>query len=115
MLRMKINDVETKEEFNEGTEVQTKYFLLKHSLTCPISANANDVYEKFQSEANYPLYRLYVQRSRELSQYIEKTYNVKHESPQLIVFENGKAVANASHYDITERFLQQHNRFHAVN
>lgn len=112
---MKISDVGTKEEFNEITEVQTKYFLLKHSLTCPISANANEVYEKFKDEANYPLYRLYVQRSRELSQYIEESYHVKHESPQLIVFENGEAIADVSHYDITERFLQQHNRFHAVD
>ncbi|GAA0291421.1 bacillithiol system protein YtxJ [Gracilibacillus halotolerans] len=110
---MKINDVYTKEEFNEMTEVQNKYFLLKHSLTCPISANANEVYERFQSEANYPLYRLYVQKSQELSKHIEEEQSVKHESPQLLVFENGRAVANVSHYDITERFLQQHNRFRA--
>ena len=111
---MKINDVYTKEEFNEMTEVQNKYFLLKHSLTCPISANANEVYERFQSEANYPLYRLYVQKSPELSKYIEEEHGIKHESPQVIVVEGGKAVANVSHYDITDRFLQQYNRFRAT-
>lgn|SRR5690625_322728 len=111
---MKINDVYTTEEFNEMTEVQNKYFLLKHSLTCPISANANEVYERFQSESNYPMYRLYIQKSQELSQHIAEEQNIKHESPQLLVFENGKAVADVSHYDISDRFLQQHNRFRAV-
>lgn len=70
--------------------------LFKHSLSCPLSAAAYEEMLGLGSE----VVLVEVQRARELSSEIEKRTGVTHESPQVIVFRNGKAVWNASHFDV---------------
>lgn len=97
------------EDFEEVTQGNKKWMLLKHSLTCPISGSANQAYESFSEQSEMPLYRLYVQDSRELSNYIAKKYKVQHESPpQVIKFENDKPSWHTSHFDITVDNLIRH-------
>lgn len=80
---------------------ENKYvFVLKHSETCPISANAIDQFNKFLYERDMDGYYLIVQQERELSDYIEEKTSVKHESPQAFYFVKGQAVWNASHGEI---------------
>ena len=43
---------------------------------------------------------LEVQTSRQLSRELEQITGVQHETPQVIVLRDGKAVWNASHYDV---------------
>ena len=43
---------------------------------------------------------LEVQSARELSREIAVVTGVEHETPQVIVLRDGKAVWNASHYDV---------------
>ena len=43
---------------------------------------------------------LEVQAARELSRELASITGVEHETPQVIVLRNGKAVWNASHYDV---------------
>jgi bacillithiol system protein YtxJ len=42
-----------------------------------------------------------VQSARDVSREIADRTGVRHESPQVIVLRNGKAVWNASHFDVT--------------
>ncbi|MDW8564257.1 bacillithiol system redox-active protein YtxJ [Staphylococcus shinii] len=80
---------------------ENKYvFVLKHSETCPISANAIDQFNKFLYERDMDGFYLIVQQERELSDYIEEKTKVKHESPQAFYFVKGQAIWNASHEDI---------------
>ncbi len=106
---MEITDIQSIEDLKQATQEHEQMLLLKHSLTCPISASANQAYQRFSEHSDMPLYRLYVQDAKELSAYIEENYQLKHESPQVIKFDNVKTSWNASHYDITTESLKQHS------
>lgn len=98
--------IETIEEFNEVLSSTTKFFLIKHSITCPISQEAFDEFEQFaEGNESIPNYYLFVQDARPLSNYIAETFGVKHESPQALLFEGGAVKWNASHWKITEKSL----------
>ncbi len=98
--------IETAEQFNELLKQEGKFYFFKHSLTCPISHAAYQEYEKFTSEyQETPSYYLAVQDSRSLSNEIAERFQIKHESPQAILFSEGKAIWNASHWKITKKSL----------
>jgi bacillithiol system protein YtxJ len=99
------------EQFDEIDEIsQTKpVVLFKHSTRCSISRMA---LKQFDAEFNYPeekidWYLLDLLIHRDLSNEIASRYNVMHQSPQIIVIRNGKAVFNASHDSISTEDLKQ--------
>jgi bacillithiol system protein YtxJ len=69
--------------------------LFKHSNSCGISAAA---YREMEKLDNVNL--LEIQTARELSQEVATITGIEHESPQVIILKNGKAVWNASHYGV---------------
>jgi|SRR4051794_1939643 bacillithiol system protein YtxJ len=101
-----LGKIESVEQFDELLKNESKFYLLKHSLTCPISHAAYKEYEKYTNETqDVPTYYLAVQDSRPLSNEIAERFQIKHESPQAILFADGEAVWNASHWKITNRSL----------
>ncbi|MBL4951927.1 bacillithiol system redox-active protein YtxJ [Neobacillus sp. OS1-32] len=101
-----LKKVDTIEQFNEIIKEDSRFYFFKHSLTCPISQAAYKEYEKFTADhQEIPAYYLAVQDSRPLSNEIAERFDIKHESPQAILFSDGKAVWNASHWKITNRSL----------
>jgi bacillithiol system protein YtxJ len=77
--------------------------IFKHSTSCFISKTVLRNFEK-EVEATNPkadLYYLDLLAHRPISNKIAEEFGIRHESPQLIVIENGKAVKNASHQDIS--------------
>lgn len=102
-----LKKIETTEQFEELLNKESRFFLLKHSLTCPISQAAYQEYEKFAEEhQDISAYFLAVQEARPLSNAIAEKFQIKHESPQAILFSDGKAGWNASHWKITSRSLE---------
>ena len=77
--------------------------LFKHSNSCPISARAYDQMEGIET----PVCIVVVQQSRDLSREIEQRTGVPHETPQALVIRNGRAVWNASHFDVTAQAVEQ--------
>jgi bacillithiol system protein YtxJ len=77
--------------------------LFKHSNACPISARA---YSQMTA-VKTPVSIVVVQRSRDLSREVEQRTGVRHETPQALVLRNGRAVWNASHFDITSDVVEQ--------
>jgi bacillithiol system protein YtxJ len=71
--------------------------IFKHSTTCPISASAFREMKGFSGD----LALVEVQNARELSRQIGTRTGIEHESPQVIVLRNGKAVWHASHWEVT--------------
>jgi bacillithiol system protein YtxJ len=69
--------------------------IFKHSNACGVSSAAFREMEKLEN-----VNLLEVQSARELSNEIEATTGVMHETPQVIVLRDGKAVWNASHYRV---------------
>jgi bacillithiol system protein YtxJ len=75
---------------------QEPVVVFKHSNACPISSAAYREMEKFQGEVNL----LVIQAARSISKEIESLTGVAHESPQVIIIRDGKAVWDASHFDV---------------
>ncbi|MBD8069001.1 bacillithiol system redox-active protein YtxJ [Bacillus sp. PS06] len=100
--------IETIEEFNQLVGQNEKFLVFKHSLTCPVSQAAYDEFEGFmEAQPDVAAYYLYVQEARPLSNYIAEEYNIKHESPQALVFEGNTVSWNASHWKITKSSLKE--------
>lgn len=70
--------------------------VFKHSSECSISLRAYREMEKLETPVNI----LEVQRAREVSRELANLTGVRHETPQVIVLLDGKAVWNASHFDV---------------
>ena len=70
--------------------------VFKHSIACSISSRAYREMEKFEGQVNI----LEVQSAREVSRELATLTGVRHETPQVIVLRDGKAVWDASHFDV---------------
>jgi bacillithiol system protein YtxJ len=77
--------------------------VFKHSTTCPISATASREVRALATEL--PIYWINVREQRELSNWVADTYNVVHESPQLILIRDGKMQKVWSHYEVKRSCL----------
>ena len=100
-MKAEFNHLDTVEQLEKviAESNDAPVFVFKHSLTCPISA---DVYQEMKN-VDGTVNLIVVQTGREVSQEIAAKTGIRHESPQAIVFENGKPVYHASHYDISAR------------
>lgn len=79
------------------TDSQRKPIIIfKHSNACSISSRAYREMEKVQAPVNI----LEVQSAREVSRELANLTGVRHETPQVIILRDGKAVWNASHFDV---------------
>ena len=69
--------------------------VFKHSNACSISARA---YREMEKLDNVNI--LEVQSARSISNEVANLTGVRHETPQVIILRDGKAVWNASHFDV---------------
>ncbi|GAA3919695.1 bacillithiol system redox-active protein YtxJ [Hymenobacter algoricola] len=77
--------------------------IFKHSTTCSISAAAKSKLERQWSEANLAdvkIYYLDLLRFRPISAEIADKFGVQHQSPQLLLIQNGECRYDASHMGI---------------
>jgi len=77
--------------------------IFKHSTSCSISAAAKGKLERQWAEAGLAdakLYYLDLLRFRPISNEIAKQFGVQHESPQLLLIQDGECRYNASHMGI---------------
>ena len=75
---------------------QKPVIVFKHSTACSISSRAYREMEKLEGRVNI----LEVQTAREVSRELANRTGIRHETPQVIVLRDGKAVWNASHFDV---------------
>ncbi len=81
------------------------FLLFKYSMTCFSSITANKELRKLKT--NLPIYTVIVQTERTVSNLIESDLDVKHESPQLLIIKNKKAVWQATHYHIKRKLVDE--------
>ncbi len=91
----KIEDHATLENLLSDS-AQKPVIVFKHSNACSISARA---YREMQQVENVNI--LVVQSARDVSSELATLTGIRHETPQVIVLRDGKAVWNASHFDVT--------------
>ncbi|MCD9615789.1 bacillithiol system redox-active protein YtxJ [Chryseobacterium gleum] len=97
--------IESEEDLARAIEdsFQKKIAIFKHSTSCFISKTVLKNFEKEVENSEQPVnvYYLDLLAHRPVSNKIATDFEIRHESPQLIVIENGKAINNASHQDIS--------------
>ena len=76
--------------------------VFKHSNACSISARAYREMEKVDG-----VNIVEVQSARDVSRELASRTGVRHETPQVIILRDGKAVWNASHFDVTAADVQR--------
>ncbi len=107
-----VKDIKTITEFNLILEESFKnpVVLCKFSPICPISSEAeNQFYEYLKSDPQgISFYKIDVVYCRETSRSLATVIGIKHESPQALLFKNGKCIWHESHYHLTkEKFLEK--------
>lgn len=81
--------------------------IFKHSTRCSISSTALGRFEReWDSELPVKAYYLDLLEHRDISNTIADEFGVVHQSPQLILIKDGKAVYNASHLSISVEELK---------
>ena len=92
-------DLENALEESRGKKV----VIFKHSTRCFISKTVLKNFEKevSNSDKDASYYFLDLLANRSISNKIADDLDVEHQSPQLIVLQDGKAVKNASHHSIS--------------
>ncbi len=78
--------------------------LFKHSTRCSVSSFAQRILiSEFNAamDEKFDVYYLDLISYREVSNAIAQRYGVEHESPQLLVIQDGKCIYNASHSDVS--------------
>jgi bacillithiol system protein YtxJ len=92
-----------------STSFKTPQLIFKHSTRCSISrfVLADFIAHFGYSSNEFGAYYLDLLSYREISNAIAQRFEVHHQSPQLIVIKNGKAIAHASHEGINELQLSK--------
>ena len=103
-----LTKLEQIEEIKQQSESET-VLIFKHSTRCGISSMVIKRFESSFDETmkSIKVYYLDLLSYRDISDEVGYTFQVMHQSPQLLVIKNQNAVANASHYDINHIDLQR--------
>lgn len=89
----------------------TPVLIFKHSTRCGASSMVlNSFRKKFNidSEDVVKVYYLDLLAFREVSDEVAYLFQVKHQSPQLLLIKNGVAIVHASHYEIQSLNLEKY-------
>ncbi|WP_395054311.1 bacillithiol system redox-active protein YtxJ [Flavobacterium sp.] len=90
-------------QLNEIIDLSTvkPVLIFKHSTRCSISRMALKQFEnEFDLEEKVTPYFLDLLENRSISNEISTRFDVEHQSPQLILIKDGKAIYTVSHSDI---------------
>jgi len=93
------------EQLSEIKAISTgkKVLIFKHSTRCGISSTVLRQFEKaYKVEEDQVLYFLDLLQHRDISNALALEFSVTHQSPQLLVIENGICTQHASHHQILE-------------
>ncbi len=105
---LRMDDKEVLEDLISSSQ-NRPVIIFKHSTSCSISAAAYREMEHVDADVRL----VEVQSAREVSREIANRTGVRHESPQVIVLRNGKAVWNASHFDVTAKAVAEAVQVHS--
>lgn len=84
------------------SESGQKLAIFKHSTRCSTSAMVKSRIERsWKFSEDFPIYLLDLISNRSVSNAIESRLNVRHESPQLIIVQDGEVLYHESHISIS--------------
>lgn len=74
--------------------------IFKHSTRCAVSSMAKNRLDRKEAPEGVNFYLLDLIRHRNISNRIASEFGVSHQSPQVLVIDNGKCIYNESHSEI---------------
>jgi bacillithiol system protein YtxJ len=95
------------EELDQFVQQGGKRLLFKHSNTCPISSTAYAEFQAYLAEEDIPAAVIVVQEDRPVSNEVAERYQIKHESPQIFLLEDGAVKWHTSHWKITKASIAE--------
>jgi bacillithiol system protein YtxJ len=101
---MKIQTIDSVQQadalFQKSVEnPENHYIIFKNSTRCGTSRMAMNMFSSGYTLPD-PVYIVQVVESRQASNRFSELLHVRHESPQLLIIRNGKAVFHRSHHEI---------------
>ena len=104
------NVLETDEQLESAIakSYEKPVVFFKHSVACGISARSKYDLENgwnFKGE-DFDFYYLDLLNFRNISNRIAETFDVRHQSPQIIIIKDGKPIFDMSHHRITSVALK---------
>lgn len=99
-IELKASD-QVQEIKNES--IQGPVLVFKHSYRCNISRAALDRLERNWNEnemSSVKSYFLDLLSNRKLSDEVAEVFKVEHESPQILLIDDGQPILNLSHFEI---------------
>jgi bacillithiol system protein YtxJ len=91
--------LDSEKQFLDLLSSEPLFAIFKHSTRCSISSMAKSRVER-EWNLEFPIYYLDLIQFRSVSNLIAEKSGVVHQSPQLIVFQNGLPIYDASHSGI---------------
>ncbi len=104
---IQLTDLGQLNEINDAS-IENPVLILKHSTRCSVSRMVLRQFEnEFDLQDKIRPYFLDLLEHRDISNEIALRFGVTHQSPQLLVIKDGKAIFNASHESIDAAKLVQ--------
>lgn len=90
------------EELEHVTNLNMHTIIFKHSTRCPVSNMAKRTFELESTliPDELPIYLLDLIKYREISNKIAEKWQVRHESPQVLLIKGDQCIYHESHNDI---------------
>ena len=82
-------------------------FVFKHSTRCSVSYMAYKSLKAMWKFDDIPFYYLDLIKFRKMSNEVASVFNIKHESPQLLLIQNGECTKSASHLNVNVGTIQK--------
>lgn len=104
-----LTSVKQVEELIESSKEKT-IMIFKHSTRCPVSSGAYghmDANWKEEEMGAVMPFLLLVVENREVSNLVEKQFDIEHKSPQLLLIKEGKCEYDTSHFHIRYDSLKE--------
>ncbi len=104
-----LEDVGTVAQVQENSR-ERPVIIFKHSTQCSISSMALNRLERAWNEQEMEradVFFLDLIRHRDVSQKIAESFQISHQSPQLLLIHHEKCVYNTSHMSISYRALKE--------
>lgn len=104
---LNLTEIEALDELIQSS-VNQPFVIFKHSTRCSISAMVKDRLERqwTNEDGGLPVYYLDLIRYRPVSDHIAFSLGVQHESPQILLINNGSCVYSVSHSAINAHELR---------
>ncbi|WP_062047082.1 bacillithiol system redox-active protein YtxJ [Bacillus sp. JCM 19034] len=110
-MNEKVKELVSMDDWKVLLEKGTPTLLLKHSTTCPISAEAYNQFMAYvegqNSDNNVEFALVKVIEMRPISNQIAEDLQLKHESPQCVYMKNQEVAWSATHWNVTEEAIKE--------